>query len=361
MLGAGLSLAAATALPAAPAKPPRPIRYIDGLSFLPENLDIVADAGIEAMICDISDIEEVKDAAGVPRYLRSWKVNRPAIAKAAARIAERKDMFVAGKGSEIGARPGCAIYFQIQGCEVIDDKLERIAELHGLGLRVLQFTHHGNNLIAGGALEVKPSGLTPLGFEALAEMNRVGLLPDGSHGSDQTILDAATRSKTPIVLSHGACRAIVDHPRCFSDASIKAVASRGGVIGIFMMSFWLTRGPVPTTEDYLRHLRHVIKIGGIEAVAIANDFPVTGHSNLLKLGNNNRLGVEEYLDWWRAMRKAGVAGFDWTPEHVVVPELNNIYRMRLIHRALERDRFKAAEIEKIMGGNWQRVLTDVLG
>ncbi len=68
-------------------------------------------------------------------------------------------------------------------------------------------------------------------------MNRVRIVPDVSHRSELPMLEAARRGTTPILLSHGACQAIVDHPRCASDAVIKAIADKGGMMGIFMMSF----------------------------------------------------------------------------------------------------------------------------
>lgn len=192
-------------------------------------------------------------------------------------------------------------------------------------------------------------------------MNRLRILPDVSHGSEPTMLEAARLSKTPIVLSHGACKAILDHPRCASDTVIRAIAAKGGVVGIFMMSFWLTRDPVPRVEHLLEHVRHVIKVGGIEAVGIANDFPMGGQERLLKLGNDNREGVKEYLEWWLAMRGLGIPGFDWSPEHVVIPELNQLNRMARIQVALEKSGFGSRDVERIMGGNWMRVLTEVLG
>jgi membrane dipeptidase len=333
---------------------------IDGLSFLPDDLDDITHAGLDAMICDVSEIREIKDANGVPRYLRDFEANDVAIDKAVARIQASRAVFVANKGSDIG-KPGCAAFLQFQSSETIGTDLSRIAHFHKKGLRVLQFTHHNNNAFAGGAIERVQSGLTPLGIEGLAEMNRVGILPDVSHGSEATMREAAARSRTPIVLSHGACKAIVDHPRCASDDSIRAIAERGGMMGIFMMSFWLTRDPVPTADHLIAQIRHVIRVGGLDAVGIANDFPMAGQSNLVKLRNDNAEGVKEYLGWWTAMRDSGIPGFETLPRHVVIPELNRIERMAVIRAALERNRFKAREIDRIMGGNWRRVLTDVLG
>ncbi|MBD8679915.1 membrane dipeptidase [Sphingomonas sp. CFBP 13720] len=344
----------------------RPVRttaapFIDSLSFLPDDLADIARAGLGAMIADISEVEEVRDAAGVPRYLRGYRVSEAALTRAVARLAASPHAYVALKGSDIGSRPGCATFLQFQSTEMIERDLSRIARFHAGGLRVLQFTHHNDNPFAGGALQPVQTGLTPLGIDGLAEMNRLRILPDVSHGSDATMREAARRSTTPIALSHGAARAIVNHPRCAPDDVIRAIAERGGVMGVFMMSFWLTRKRVPTVADYVANIRHVVRVGGIDAVGVANDFPMAGQANLVKLDNDNAKGVGEYLAWWRAMRSQGIAGFDWTPEHVVIPALNRIDRMQRIADALRADRFRAREVDAIMGGNWRRLLTNVLG
>lgn len=346
---------------AAPARPRTAAPWFDGLSFLPEDMADSAHARLGGMICDVSEIREIRDANGTPRYLRDYETNASALDRAGARLAGSPYAFLARKGSEIGRKPGCATFLQFQSCEPIGTDLSRMAVFHDKGLSVLQFTHHNNTLFAGGALERVQSGLTDLGRDGLAEMNRLRIVPDVSHGSEPTMLEAARRSTTPIALSHGACKAIVDHPRCASDEVIRTIADRGGVMGIFMMSFWLTRDPVPTVDHLIAQLRHVIRIGGGEAVGIANDFPMSGQANLVKLGNDNTAGVKEYLPWWQAMQREGIPGFAQLPRHVVIPELNTIDRMATIARALDRARFGSRQIERIMGGNWKRLLTDVLG
>ena len=354
----GVAALAVTDRASAKARAPSPT--IDGLSFLPDDLTELKAAGLDAMICDVSQVREIRDSAGVPRYLRDFETNDAALAKAIERIEASKIAFVAKRGSDIG-KSGCAAFLQFQSCEPIGTDLSRIGYFQDKGLRVLQFTHHNNNAFAGGAIEPVQSGLTPLGVEGLAEMNRVRLVPDVSHGSEATMQEAARQSRTPIILSHGACKAIVDHPRCASDAAIRVIATKGGVMGIFMMSFWLTRDPIPTIDHLIAQIRHVIRIGGIDAVGIANDFPMAGQPNLVKLANDNAEGVKEYLGWWTAMRDSSIPGFETLPQHVVAPELNRIGRMAVIRRALERNRFKGREIDRIMGGNWRRVLTDVMG
>jgi membrane dipeptidase len=359
----GLLAAAAGMAVAGPAsaRASRRARYVDGLSFLPKDMGDVTAAGLDAFICDVSEVEEVKDPDGLVRYLRTFAACDKSMDEALARIETSPEVFLARKGSDVGSRPGAAVFLQFQSCEPLEADLSRIASFHAKGLRVLQITHHNDNLIGGGSLEPKPHGLTRLGFDAVAEMNRVGVIADVSHASEKTALDVARTTRAPFILSHGACRAIVDNPRCASDAMIRAVADRGGVMGVFMMSFWLTTAPVPTTDHYLAHIAHVVRVGGIDAVGVANDFSMAGQENLTALHNDNAEGVKEYLDWWEGVRRRGVPGFETPPRHVVIPELNDIHRMSSIHRALDRAGYRDGQIEKIMGGNWIRVLTDSLG
>lgn len=272
---------------------------------------------------------------------------------------ELPNVYVATHGSEVGQRSGLGLFLQCQSCEPIEDRLERIEYFHTRGLRVLQITHNHDNQFGGAAMEPIHSGLTPLGIDGLAEMNRLGIVVDVAHASELTALDVARYCKAPFVISHGACRAIVDSPRCASDEMIKAVADSGGMMGIFMISFWLTKEALPVTQHYIAQLRHVIRVGGIDAAGIANDYPMLGLGEARK--NGNEAAAANVHSWWLSMHRRGVAGFADLPRHAVIPELNGIDRMRRIHQALEREGFRSSEIEKIMGGNWVRVLTEVLG
>jgi membrane dipeptidase len=357
--GAGLVLA----VHASHASGRRRIRYVDGLlSTLPATPQEIATSKLDAFLCDVADVEEVKDADGTIRYVRSFEVCDKALDASIAHIEKQlTNAYIATRGSDIGKRAGTGIFLQFQSCEPIGRELARIGYFYAKGLRALQVTHHYDNLFGGGSIELVPTGLTPLGIEGIAEMNRLGVLADISHASEPTSLDVAKHARQPFVLSHGACRAIVNHPRCASDEVIRALADSGGVMGIFMMSFWLTTADVPTVEHYLAQIRHVIKVGGIDAVGVASDFTIAGEPALLALGNNNSEGVKGYYDWWKPLQTRGMPGFEHLPKHVVIPELNNIHRMQLIHASLERDGFTSSQLEKIMGGNWTRVLKGVLG
>lgn len=356
---ASASAVAATVKGQSPAPKPS-FAFVDGLCLdLPDDAVIRA-SGLSAYLLDASAVDEIKAPDGTSKWLRNYGETLKSIAAVRQRLRSVQSAFLATSGSDIARafKEGkTAIFLQVQGGgEIVDTDLDRINVLSELGLRVLQMTHHHNNVLAGGGIEKNPSGLTKLGREAVDRMNALGVIPDLSHASDQTALDVAKASKKPVILSHGAARAFVNNARCAPDNVIKAIADTGGMMGIFMMSFWLTTDRVPTVDHYVKQIRHVANVGGIDAVGIANDFPLTGEENVIKANGDNSVAVKNYLRWWDSIAKMGVLGFDRTPEHVAIPELNNINRVPLIHRALEKGGFKPVELEKIMGGNWTRVL-----
>ena len=341
--------------------PPTRTPWVDGLSFMPGDPSKVAESGLSAFICDVSAGENVKGPDGNDRYIRSFNACAKSIASMRRALASGKypRAFLATKGSEIAGahRAGrTAVFFQFQGCEPLEEDLGRLDVFYELGLRVLQITHHYDNPSGGGALESAPRGLTTFGTSVVERMNALGIIPDVSHASDLTALDTAKVSKSPVILSHGAARAIVPNARCAPDDVIRAVAKTGGVMGVFMMTFWLTTDATPTVDHVVAQLRHIANVGGIDAVGIANDYPLTGEASLVSVGNDNAKGIGNYMPWWETMRRRGIMGFDRTPTHVVVPELNAITRMFTLHSALEKAKFSSGDIEKIMGGNWVRVL-----
>lgn len=336
--------------------------YVDGLCLdLPDDAVIRA-SGLSAYLLDASAVDEIKAPDGTSKWLRNYSETLKSIAAVRQRLRASSTAFLATNGKDISRahKEGkTAVFLQVQGGgEIVDTDLDRINVLCELGLRVLQMTHHHNNALAGGGIEKNPTGLTKLGHEAVERLNALGIIPDLSHASDQTALDTAKASKKPVILSHGATRAFVNNARCAPDNVIKAIADTGGVMGVFMMSFWLTTDAVPTVGHYVKQLRHVANVGGIDSVGIANDFPLIGEASVIAAKGDNSIAVKNYLPWWESIRRMGVLGFDRKPEHVAIPDLNNIGRVPLIHRALEKAGFKPAQLEKIMGANWTRVLTN---
>lgn len=364
LVSGGAALAASVLAPRAvlgvPQRPPIP--YVDGLSFLSPDPADVGRSGLSAFILDVSSVSQVKTDDGSIRYFRSFEACARSMTSMRRSLASGQipGAFVASRGTEIGDafRSGrTAIFFQMQGAEPIGEELWRLELFDELGLRVQQITHHSDNAWGGGAIEKTWRGLTKTGIDGIERLNALGIIPDVSHASDPTALDVLKASRKPVILSHGAARALVNNARCVPDEVIRGIGQSGGVMGIFMMSLWLTTDPVPTIDALIRQLRHVINVAGIDAVGIANDYPLSGEQAAVKAGNDNAKVISNYYPWWDSVAKQGVLGFDRRPTHVVIPELNHVRRMFRIHEALEKEGFTAGEIEKIMGGNWIRVLT----
>ncbi len=343
------------------AEPKRTGPYVDGMSFLPDNPADLWASRLDAFICDVSKGKMDTDAAGNPFYHRTFELCDESITAAAARIGlDFPGLGIALKGADMATGRPVAV-FQFQGCEPIGTDLSRIAYFRDKSLRILQLTHNESNAFATAYTDERGGkGLSPLGIEGVREMNRVGLIPDVSHASEATALETVKLSKAPTILSHGACRALLNHPRAATDRMIRAVAESGGVFGVFMMSFWLTEAAVPTPDHYVAHIRHAVKLAGIDAVGIANDYAMGGLQAEGRPFDNGKDMPGSYHGWWEGNRKRGIPGFGPLPQHAVIPEFNSIDRMTLIHRALLKGGFRPAEVDKIMGGNWTRFFKETL-
>lgn len=332
--------------------------YADGMSFLPDDPGLLAASGIDAFLCDVSLGEMDVDANGNSFYHRTFALCDRSITEAARRIREEfPTLRIALTGEDVGVPGTQAAVFQFQGCEPLEGDLSRIAYFRDRHLRVLQLTHNESNAFATSYVDERlGTGLTALGRAAVEEMNRVELIPDVSHASEATTLDVVATSRAPVLLSHGSCRALLPHPRAATDRMIRAVAGSGGLFGVFMMSFWLTDEAQPRTEHLLAHLRHAVNIAGIEAVGIANDYPMEGLRGPADEPWDNALHMDGYRAWWERNRARDIPGFGPMPTHAAIPELNHIQRMERIHTALKRSGFGAADADRIIGGNWLRFL-----
>ena len=334
--------------------------YFDGLLYLSEDREDVRKSGLSGYICDVSAGETIEG-----KYYRRFNLSLKNIVGKRKLLRENETgLFLATKGSQAreAYKSGrTAVFFQFQSCEPITEDLEVMAVFYELGLRILQITHHYGNIVGGGCLDKEWTGLTELGIKAVEKMNELGIIPDLSHANDITALDVLKTSKKPVIISHTGCRAIVKSARCTPDNIIRDVAKSGGIIGIFcgFYTFWLTNDPLPTIDSLINQLDHVVKIGGVDAVGLASDLFMEGYVKEGQLINNNSEAVKSYYPWWKS--QAGKMGFDELPKHCFIPELNNAKRYYTIQAALEKRGYSTSQIEKIMGGNWIRVLTECLG
>ena len=192
-----------------------------------------------------------------------------------------------------------ASVLSIEGAECCEASPSILRDLYRLGVRAMTFTWNSNNELSGAAMGRRPKGLTKEGKEILQEMNRLGIAFDVSHLSDAGIDDALRYSEVPIFASHSNCRALMNVPRCLRDDHIREIARRGGVIGINYYGPQLVKSGNATIEDIVRHIQHVVEIGGINACCLGSDFDgMTRYPE--DLPNPSRL-----QDLCKALEKAG--------------------------------------------------------
>ena len=218
-----------------PAKAPFP--FVDGLAPDLEDPASIRASGLTGIITDLSVTQRLPTQDGSIKYQRTFEATTRKVVYARQQLRKTQDVFLATRGSSIREaykKKRTAVIFQLQGGgEIVGEDLHRIDLLSELGLRILQITHHNDNPLGGGSMERTTSGLTKLGFLAIERLNTLDIIPDLSHSSDQTGFDVLKTSKKPVIISHGAARAIVNNARCSPDEVIRGVAASGGVMGVF--------------------------------------------------------------------------------------------------------------------------------
>lgn len=228
-----------------------------------------------------------------------------------------------------------AVTFDLEDSRPLDDDLDNLATLARLGVRTLLPTYNHANRAGSGCLDAADGGLTDWGRAIVAELNAVGIVPDGSHCSARTGLDMCETSTGPVIYSHSCMRAVWDHPRNITDDQARACAATGGVIGITGVGIFL--GPnTPTLEAMTRHLEYAVDLVGIDHVGISTDFSFDYADLVEEFTRNPHLFDDSYTRW-------GV--IQWMPPETL---------LTLDDHLTERG-WTAADIQAVLGGNFYRV------
>lgn len=166
------------------------------------------------------------------------------------------------------------VLLAIEGGEALEGKLSNLRILFKLGFRSLTLTWNQRNQIADGVWEKNSGGgLTTFGQEVVREMNRLGMLIDVSHLAEPGFWEVLSLSTQPIAATHSCCSSLHQHPRNLTDAQLQALAEKQGIVGINFYPYFLGENPYNITiEDVLRHLDHAVTVAGIEHVGIGSDF-----------------------------------------------------------------------------------------
>jgi membrane dipeptidase len=156
----------------------------------------------------------------------------------------------------------------LEGGDALEGRVDRVREFHEMGVRSIQLMHYRINEL--GDIQTEPTRhgrLTEAGADVIREMNRLGMIVDGAHAARQTLLDILEISRTPIIVSHTGPAGLRRSRRHLTDDLLRAVASRGGVIGVWPMT---SPGAV-TLHDFARELAYVRDVVGVDHVGVGTD------------------------------------------------------------------------------------------
>ena len=213
-----------------------------------------------------------------------------------------------------------SIMMAIENGLALEHNLANVKHFAQRGVVYITLCHNGDNDICDSAKGCNThNGVSQYGEKVIAEMNDYGIMVDPSHASEKRFYDALQFSRTPIVCSQSNCRALCDHPRNLTDDQLRALAARGGVAHTTLYAGFLRKDGQATILDAIKHLEHAINIMGIDNVGLGTDFDGDG-------------GVPGLAD---------------------SSELIN-FTLHLLRR-----KYSEADIRKIWGGNWLRVMAQV--
>jgi membrane dipeptidase len=242
--------------------------------------------------------------------------------------------------------------YGFQDTSMLAGDLSRLTLFHNLGVMVVQPTYNLRNLAGDGCLETSDGGLSLFGHQFVAEMNRLHMLLDLSHGSARTIADGIAASRSPMAISHTGCRALADVPRNTSDENLRALAQKGGVAGIYFMPFLRTSGQ-PHAEDVIRHLDHAVNVCGEDHVGLGTDGVISG------VTIDDKLRAWQQAFYASRVKDGLAAPGEAADTFDLVPEYNDPRRLETLANDLGRFGWRAGRIEKILGANFARLFKEV--
>lgn len=274
-------------------------------------------------------------------YWAAEVVAHPDVLRFAASVGEIEAAKAAGQ---------LALILGFQDTFMLGTDLARLDEFHERGVKIIQLTYNLPNLVGQGCLAPGNGGLTDFGKTLVQAMEEKGVLVDLSHCGQRTTAEAIALAEGPVSITHSGCRAVYDHPRSKRDEELRALAEKGGVVGIYTMPFLNAEGPA-TADDLFRHIEHAINVCGEEHVGIGTDNSITP-----------TVADDRYMADLKAFaderQRLGI-GAPREFEVLFVPDLNDPMRMAMIADGLLSRGHSESRVAKVLGGNWMRLFGEV--
>ena len=264
------------------------------------------------------------------------------------KVVRGRDIENAKSSKRLGIIYGC------QDTTMLEADLKNLSVFADLGVRIVQPTYNIRNLMGDGCIEKADGGLSKMGYDFIAEVNRLHLLLDLSHAGPRTIAEGIAASKAPMAITHTGCRALADLPRNTRDSELKALAERGGVAGMYFMPFLRESGQ-PHAEDLIRHIEHAVNVCGEDHVGLGTDGSISG----VPLTDEYRAHFKKDIE---ARVKAGFGAPGESADVLtIVPEYNDPLRFYSLANDLARRGWSGNRIDKLLGANFARLFAEVWG
>ena len=293
--------------------------------------------------------------SGVGSYARDYDKTIAQIAQTDREITLHPDVlmkFNDARDFAVAKRSGkLAIIYGFQDATPLGEDLDRLDTFRGLGVRIIQLTYNRRNLVGDGCLEPGNAGLSQFGQTLVERMNASSLLVDLSHCGQRTTDEAIAFSKKPVAITHAGCTAVADLPRNKNDATLRALAERGGVVGIYFMPYLRTSGQ-QMAADVVAHIEHALDVAGEDHVGIGTD----GAISAVELTDEYKKAFASEI---AERRKNGIsAPGETTAVYTFVPDLNTPRRLETLATLLARRGRPERVIDKVLGGNFLRLFNE---
>ena len=238
-----------------------------------------------------------------------------------------------------------AIFFGFQNPSAIEDDIGLIEICHTLGARFMQLSYNNQSLLATGCYEAEDPGITRFGKQAIAEMNRVGMVIDMSHSAERSTLEAIELSSRPITITHANPHWWHPALRNKSDTVLRALTESGGMLGFSIYPHHLKGGTDCTLQDFCQMIAETADRYGVEHLGIGTDLCQDQPDSIVTWMRNGRWAKE--MDFGEG--SADNPGFPPQPSWFE----GNLH-FKNIARGLSEVGFAENEVDGIMGGNWLR-------
>ncbi|MBL8671140.1 MAG: dipeptidase [Alphaproteobacteria bacterium] len=314
------------------------------LAARPEHLGLYVEGGFSTIAPTVGSTQSARDTM---RALGAWL----------AAVRQRDDVVLVRTAADIATakalgKLGLILHFQ--GTEPFEDSVDLVDAWAAMGIRMVQIAYNARSRAGDGCEEPNDAGLSRFGRDLVKRLADCRVVLDLSHTGYRTVMEAIDASPRTPVISHANAHALRQHPRNVRDDQIKAIARRGGLVGVVGYPAFVTGGQQPTLDQLIDHIAHIAAVGGIDHVGLGIDY-FWAQEPLMPLAE-----AQATYRQFVAQGSWDTANYPPPPWRYPTGIETPASLVNLTRRLLERG-FSAENTAKVMGGNWLRVFREVWG